>query len=148
MGKASPDEGIAFPALLRAARAVYGAAVRVALARAGYDDVPKNGIFVLGAIARTGAPMAGIIRHLGVSKQAAGQLVDTLVVRGYLERAVDADDRRRLTLVLAERGRGAAQVARHAIDRINADLARRTGPQKLAHAREVLMALLEMGHEH
>lgn len=148
MDKASPDEEIAFPALLRAARGVYGAAVRVALSRAGYDDVPKNGIFVLGAIARTGAPMAGIIRHLGVSKQAAGQLVDTLVVRGYLERAVDADDRRRLTLVLAERGRGAAQVARHAIDCINADLARQVGPQKLAHAREALMALLEMEHEH
>jgi DNA-binding MarR family transcriptional regulator len=92
--------------------------------------------------------MAAIIRQLGVSKQAAGQLVDALVVRGYLERKVDADDRRRLTLVLTERGRAAAQVARHAIDRIDMDLAHRVGPHKLAHAREVLMAVLETKHEH
>ena len=47
------------------------------------------------------------MRELGVSKQAAGQLVDTLVLRGYLERSVDPEDRRRLTLTLTERGMAA-----------------------------------------
>ena len=31
-------------------------------------------------------PLSEIIDHLGVSKQAAGQLVDTLALRGYLDR--------------------------------------------------------------
>ena len=40
--------------------------------------------------------------------QAAGQLVDTLVMRGYLERQTDPDDRRRLVVRLTERGAEAA----------------------------------------
>ena len=46
------------------------------LAVAGCDDVPRNGSFVIGAIARGGSPLSGIIKELGVSKQAAGQLVE------------------------------------------------------------------------
>ena len=56
--------------------------------------------------AQTQAPLAEVIRQLGVSKQAAGQLVDSLVVRGYLDRTVDPDDRRRLIVTLTERGGG------------------------------------------
>src|SRR5215471_20884700 len=100
----------AFPALLRAARRAYGSAVRGALADAGYDDVPRNGSYVLAAIARTGAALSRIIQELGVSKQAAGQLVDTLVTRGYLDRAPDPDDRRRVSITLSERGQMAATV--------------------------------------
>ena len=99
---------VAFPALLRAARRTYGSAVRAALAEAGCDDMPRNGSYVVGAIDRTGAPLSQIITELGVSKQAAGQLVDTLVARGYLDRSPDPDDRRRLTITLTERGHAAA----------------------------------------
>src|SRR5579862_44459 len=87
---------VAFPALLRAARRTYGDAIREALDRAGYGDLPRNGPYVLGAIARTGAPLSEVIEELRVSKQAAGQLVDALVERGYLDRAADPDDRRRV----------------------------------------------------
>ena len=86
---------IAFPALLRAARTTYGDAIRAALVEIGCADVPRNGAFVLGAVARHGAPMGDVVRGLGVSKQAGSQVVDTLVVRGYLERTPDPDDRRR-----------------------------------------------------
>ena len=72
-------DDLATPALLRGARDVYGAAIRTALADAGCDDMPRNGSFVVGAIARNGSPLSEIITHLGLSKQRAGQLVDTLV---------------------------------------------------------------------
>jgi DNA-binding MarR family transcriptional regulator len=133
---------IAFSALLRAARAGYGGAIRAALDKAGYDDIPKNGIFVIGAINRTGAPLANIIAALGVSKQAAGQLVDALVLRGYLERDVDAEDRRRLTVKLSERGRAAANIARAAGERVEAALVKRVGREYVAHTRATLMALI------
>src|SRR5450432_3606240 len=55
-------EDVAFPALLRAARTAYGSAIRTALADMGCDDVPRNGSYVIGAIARTGAPLSQIIR--------------------------------------------------------------------------------------
>ncbi len=137
-------EEIVLPALLRAARKVYGGAIRTALVKAGYDDIPKNGIFVLGAVARSGAPLRGIIQHLGMSKQAAGQLVDTLVARGYLDREVDEQDRRRLTITLSERGRAAAQVSRATVERIDAALLKHVGRERLAHTRATLLALIDL----
>jgi DNA-binding MarR family transcriptional regulator len=137
---------VAFPALLRAARAAYGSAIRESLAEAGCDDVPRNGSYVIGAIARTGAPLSQIIRELGVSKQAAGQLVDTLVMRGYLDRSVDPEDRRRLTISLTDRGHAAAAVIRSAVERVDAGLIDRVGPEYVAHARVTLAALIEGNH--
>lgn len=133
---------VAFPALLRAARRVYGAAIRGALSEAGYDDIPRNGASVIGGIARTGAPLGDIISDLGTSKQAAGQLVDTLVIRGYFERSADPDDRRRLTISLTERGRAAGAVIRSAVEQVDAELVRRVGPEHVAHARATLAALV------
>jgi DNA-binding MarR family transcriptional regulator len=134
-------DDIALSALLRAARASYASHIRAALTDSDYDDIPKNGIFVLGAINRTGAPLANIIKALGVSKQAAGQLVDALVLRGYLERTVDDEDRRRLTVRLTERGRAAANIARAAGDRVEAALIKRVGREHLTQTRATLMAL-------
>jgi DNA-binding MarR family transcriptional regulator len=134
---------VPFPALLRAARRAYGAAIRAALADAGCDDMPRNGSYVIGAIARTGASLSQIIKGLGVSKQAAGQLVDTLVTRGYLDRSPDPDDRRRLTVTLTERGHAAATVIRSVIERVDADLTGRVGAEHVAQTRATLAALIE-----
>jgi len=142
-----PVSEVTLPALLRAARTTYGAAMRKALAAAGFDDIPKNGIFVIGAISRTGAPLALVIKMLGVSKQSAGQLVDALVERGYLERKLDEEDRRRLTVTLGERGRAAAKVSRATGERVDAALLKKVGRERLAHTRETLMALIALKEE-
>lgn len=143
MDKPDTDE-ISFPALLRAARSTYGRAIRAALAEAGFDDIPGNGLFVIGAVARERLPMAALVHALGVSKQAAGQLVDTLVMRGYVERVADPDDRRRLLIAPSARGAAAAEVMRGAIAGIDAQLAARVSAEKIAHARSVLLALAAM----
>jgi DNA-binding MarR family transcriptional regulator len=135
-------DDVAFPALLRAARATYGRAIREALTQAGCNDVPRNGPYVIGAVARTGAPLSQIIKALGGSKQAAGQLVDTLVLRGYLDRSVDTEDRRRLTVTLTERGRAAAAASRSAVERIDAELTKRVAPEYIAHTKATLAALI------
>ena len=97
-------------ALLRAARTAYGSAIRADLDEAGYDDVPRKGINVISGIAHAEASLSDIIDQLGVSKQAAGALVDTPVTRGYVERTIHPEDRRRLRVSLTERGDGAAAV--------------------------------------
>jgi DNA-binding MarR family transcriptional regulator len=137
---------IPLPALLRHARHTYGAAMRAALAASGYDDIPGNGLYVIGALALGEAPLAQIIRELRVSKQAAGQLVDALVLRGYLDRQVDPADRRRLTVTLTERGRAAAATQSAARGAIDAELAARMGAEKIRHARDVLAARIDIGH--
>jgi DNA-binding MarR family transcriptional regulator len=134
---------VSFPALLRGARAAYTKSIGAAMEAGGFDDVPRNGAYVISAIARTGAPLAEIIRALGVSKQAAGQLVDTLVMRGYLDRSVDPADRRRLTISLTDRGRATAAVIRSAVEAVDAGLLARIGPESVTHARAVLAVLTE-----
>jgi DNA-binding MarR family transcriptional regulator len=138
---------VPFPALLRGARRTYGMAIRAALDRAGYGDMPRNGPYVVGAIARTGAPLAQIIEDLGVSKQAAGQLVDALVERGYLERSPDVEDRRRVRVGLTPRGRAAGSATRRAVDRVDAALMQRVGRQAVSHTRSTLAALIELGED-
>src|ERR1700679_775694 len=117
-------EEIVIPALLRHARMTYGRAMRQALAAAGYDDIPRNGLYVIGGLALGGStvPLSVLIKELGVSKQGAGQLVDTLVLRGYLERVEDAEDRRKLNIVLTKRGRAAAPVQATARAKVDAEL--------------------------
>jgi len=133
------------PALMRAARRTYGTAIHTALVEAGLDDMPRNGSFVVGAVARNGSPLGEIIEQMGLSKQRGGQLVDTLVARGYLERTTDPDDRRRLTVTLTERGRLAAATGRHAVEAVDADLVTRVGADAVAHTRRTLGALIDAG---
>jgi DNA-binding MarR family transcriptional regulator len=131
------------PALLRRARDVYRSVVRTALVEAGYDDMPRDGAYVVGGVARAGAPLGELIKRMGVSKQAGGQLVDTLVARGYLDRSVDAEDRRRLTITLTERGRSAAAVVRETVDQVDAQLVRRVGAESFANTLATLASLVE-----
>jgi DNA-binding MarR family transcriptional regulator len=137
---------IPLPALLRHARTAYGSAMRRALEEAGYDDIPKNGLYVIGglAIGAGDVPLAALIRDLRISKQAAGQLVDTLVNRGYLARNVDDQDRRRLIVTLTDRGRAAAATQAAARERVDAELLAKVGPQCIEHTRVALAALTEM----
>lgn len=138
---------IPMPALLRAAWTTYGARMRDALANSDFGDIPRNGLYVIGALAYAETSIDDIARALRVSKQAAGQLVDTLVLRGYLARSVDSADRRRLTVALTERGEAAAAVQRRAADTLDALLLDQVGPERLAHMREALLVLARLGRE-
>ncbi|HVB94762.1 MAG TPA: MarR family transcriptional regulator [Acidimicrobiales bacterium] len=141
------DQDVVLPPLLGAARRTYTTAIRSALIDAGFDDVPRSGGAVLGRIARSGRNLGDVAGELAVSKQAASQLIDTLVTRDYVERAPDPDDRRRVTVGLTDRGRAAAAVIRQAIERVDAALATRVGADDLARTRAVLRTIVEMGHD-
>lgn len=129
------------PVMLRAARSAYGGTVREMLVEAGFEDLPRNGPFVLGGMANHGGTAVDMIRGLGVTRQAASQLIDLLVVRGYLERRVNSDDRRRLDIALTERGRAAAGVVRAAVEEVDRQLTSMVTPLELAGLRAGLAAL-------
>jgi DNA-binding MarR family transcriptional regulator len=139
-------ETIVMPALLRHARMTYGIAMRRALMKAGYDDVPKNGMYIIGgmALGADTVPLGQLVKELGASKQAVGQLVDTLVLRGYLKRREDAEDRRKSNLVLTERGLGAAAVQRAERERIDAEFIARAGEENVLRTRRTLAVLVEL----
>lgn len=140
-------QDVVLPALLRHARYTYGIAMHGALAEAGYDDVPKNGLYIIGGLALNApdVPLGQLIKELRVSKQAAGQLVDTLVLRGYLKRMEDPEDRRKSNITLTEKGRAAAAVQAAAREKIDAQLIARVGQENVSRTRKTLAALIELG---
>lgn len=141
----TPDpDAIAIPALLRAARGSYGLSIRLRLEEAGFEDVPRNGAYVLGGMTNQGATAGELVRELGVTKQAASLLIDTLVMRGYLQRSIDADDRRRQTIALTERGRAAAGVIRAGVIAVDEELRSRVTPAGVAALRTGLVALIDI----
>jgi len=142
-------ENVVIPALLRHARTTYGKAMRAALEDAGYDDIPANGLYVVGGLALGAGdvPLRQLVRELGITKQGAGQLVDQLVMRGYLTREINENDRRQLTVTLTERGRAAAEVQAKAREAIDAELVARVGEDDVRAARRALGTLIEMRQE-
>lgn len=138
---------VVIPALLRHARSTYGRAMRRALAEAGYDDIPANGLYIIGGLALGdgGVPIGQLVREIGVTKQAAGQLVDALVLRGYLDRQTDPEDRRKLIVTLTERGRAAAEAQAAGRDRVDTELLACVGQDDISAARRTLGALIEIG---
>ena len=142
-------EEIALPALLRHARTTYGKAMRKALDDAGFDDIPGNGLYVIGGLAmnKPELPLSQLIQELRISKQAAGQLVDTLVSRGYLERAVDKDDRRKLTVTLTDRGKAAAEIQSAARGKVDAELTASVGADDILRTRRTLAVLIDIGRQ-
>jgi DNA-binding MarR family transcriptional regulator len=137
-------DDVPLSALLQSARSTYSHAVQAAQSQIGCDDLPATGAYIISAMHWSGASLESVIRWMGVTKQAVGQAVDTLVVRGYLERSHDVSDRRRVNLTLTERGREAGKAARSAIERIDRELRGRVGAGAVAHARATLVTLLEM----
>jgi DNA-binding MarR family transcriptional regulator len=118
-------EDVPVPKLMREARDVYRNAVRRALEAAGCDDIPRNAVFALADLDHRApqpafSSQADIVAALGLSKQAASQLIDTLVLREYLERRNDPGDRRRMGVRLTDRGRTAARAIQTAVDAIDA----------------------------
>jgi DNA-binding MarR family transcriptional regulator len=140
------------PQLMHEARGSYGDAARRALAAAGCDDVPRNGAIVLAGLDQSPSvprfsSQADAVSFLRVSKQASSQLIDTLVIRGYLERQNDPDDRRRMSVRLTERGRAAAGAIQTAVDEIDAALEQRLTAEELHGLRAGLAALAEIRRE-
>ena len=101
------------------------------LARQGHPDLrPMHG-FVFQAIGGSGTTAAELGRRLGISKQAAGKIIDGLLELGYVERGADPDDARRKLVRLT--GRGLDSLARSAriFDDLRAGWAARLGPARL-----------------
>lgn len=143
-------EDIPLPQLMREARDVYRDAVLRALAAAGCDDLPRNGALVLADVGQRGSDpafssQADVVTALGLSKQAASQLIDTLVLREYLERRSDPVDRRRMEVRLTDRGRRAAIAIRTAVDEIEAALGQLVSAAELRGLRAGLAAYRAIG---
>jgi DNA-binding MarR family transcriptional regulator len=138
----------ALPALLRHACSTFAQAMRAAreASRIRWRSRQRNKRNRRACRNCAGFPIRQLVRELGVSKQAAGQLVDALVARGYLARMPD-DDRRQIILTLTERGCAAAHTQSAAPAEIDGGLAGHVGTIDMAASRRALMALVDIGEK-
>jgi DNA-binding MarR family transcriptional regulator len=141
------NDDIALPVLIGATQRTYATAIQTALAEAGCGDMPRTAHRVVGNLARGGSSVQYLACRLAISKQAASRLVDTFVEQCYWRRAPDPADRRRIRLVLADRGRSAAREIQGAIRAVDGLLARQFDGNDIATTRAALHALVAVGRE-
>jgi DNA-binding MarR family transcriptional regulator len=134
------------PGLMRAARGSYAAVVREDLAAAGFDDMPRNGVFALTLLLREGG-MSQLTDGLGVRKKAEGELIDQMVMRGYVERTVTGQEGEHVLLAPTERGMAAERIAGQASSRVDAMLEDQLGADGFEAFREGLLALAKLRSE-
>ncbi|MER6983111.1 MarR family winged helix-turn-helix transcriptional regulator [Streptomyces carpinensis] len=80
----------------------------------GFEGLrPAHG-FAFARLAPDGATVTELAAHLGVTKQAASQLVDEIVRKGYAERRPHPGDARARLVVLTERGWACTRAAEEA----------------------------------
>lgn len=105
------DDALAFPALVLALSGQLVQAIHTDVSRQGFEDLrPAHG-FAFARVSAGGATTADLAEHLGVTKQAAAQLVEELVRKGYVERLPHPHDARARLLGLTETGWAATRAA-------------------------------------
>ncbi len=124
--------------------AVNGAAGVAVVGVAVVGGAVVNGAAVVGGAA-AGCTAGEIAAHLGVTKQAAAQVVEELVRKGYLSRHPHPKDFRAQLLSLTDRGWEATRAAARAADRISREWATTIGSDRLAQLARDLAAVAEPG---
>ncbi|MET9735397.1 MarR family transcriptional regulator [Streptomyces sp. NPDC006458] len=111
----------------------------------GFEGLrPAHG-FAFARLAPGGATVTELAVHLGVTKQAASQLVDEIVRKGYAVRRPHPGDARARLIVLTERGRACTRAAEEAAAEAVRVWAAVLGEAELAALRERLARIAPAG---
>ncbi|MFI5491592.1 MarR family winged helix-turn-helix transcriptional regulator [Actinoplanes sp. NPDC051859] len=130
--------------LLSATRALVDGIDAGVRARGFTDLRPAHG-FAFARIAGGGATVMQLAEHLGVTKQAASQMVDELTRKGYVDRHPHPDDARAKLIVLTEKGWACTRAADEASADILRPWADALGPERVAALRHDLARLAVPG---
>ncbi|KUM83537.1 MULTISPECIES: MarR family winged helix-turn-helix transcriptional regulator [Streptomyces] len=107
------SEALALAAALLAAAGDLTQRINDGVVSRGFEARPAWG-FAFARLAPDGATVTELAAHLGVTKQAASQLVDEIVRKGYAERRPHPADARARLVVLTERGWACTRAAEEA----------------------------------
>ncbi len=130
--------------LLAASRALVDGISAGVRARGFADTRPAHG-FAFTLLSAGGATVTQLAEHLDVTRQAAAQLVDELVAKGYVERRPHPRDARARLIVLTEKGRACTRAAEAAITDTLGPWEAALGPERLLALREDLLRLAPDG---
>jgi DNA-binding MarR family transcriptional regulator len=137
------DTYFSIPELMRVARGSYKRAVDVQLAAGGFEDLPTTSGYLLAYLANNEESIPEKIEGLGIKQREFRELVDTLVLRGYITREIDSTDGR-VSLALTERGRAANEASFEGCTYVDRELERRLSEAEMAGMRRGLAVLGEI----
>lgn len=137
------DTYFTIPELMRVARGSYKRSVDIHLAAGGLEDLPTTSGYLMAYIADNDGSIPEKIEGLGIKPRQLRQLVDTLVLRGYLTREIDPVDGA-ASLALTERGHAANEATATGVDFVDQELARRLSDSEMAGLRRGLVVLGEI----
>jgi len=130
--------------LLSAARALVEGVDAGVRARGFADVRPAHG-FAFVRLAGDGATVGQLAEHLDVTKQAASQMVEELVTKGYVERRPHPNDARARLIVLTPKGWACTRAADEAATELLRPWADALGPKRLAALRADLSRIATPG---
>jgi DNA-binding MarR family transcriptional regulator len=136
-------QSLAF-SLLAASRALIDGISAGVMARGFADVRPAHG-FAFSRLSVGGATITQLAEHLDVTRQAAAQLVDELVAKGYVERRPHPRDARARLIVLTRKGWACTEAADAAITDTVRQWETVLGPQRLRALRDDLLRVAQGG---
>jgi len=140
------DDAITLSALVLATGNALVDGIQAGVVERGFTDLrPAHG-FAFARLAPTGATVSELATHLGVTRQAAAQLVDELVAKGYVERRRHPDDGRAQLITLTERGWACTRAADAAATETVGTWAAVLGEERLRAIRDALTEIAPAGH--
>ncbi|MET8582142.1 MarR family transcriptional regulator [Streptomyces collinus] len=139
------SEAMALSAALLAVAGDLTQRINEGVVARGFTDVrPAHG-FAFARLAADGATVTDLAVHLGVTKQAASQLVDEIVRKGYAERRPHPADARARLVVLTGRGRECTRAAEAAAAEVVGGWVELLGEGEVRALRERLLRLAPYG---
>ena len=115
-----------------------------AIRDAGFDDWTLAQVRVFQRLAPDGSRLTNLADQAQMSKQSAGVLVDQLERLGYVRRVPDPTDGRARLIVIEERGRRAAEVAKATSTEILAEWTAFLGTRNFTLLHQILDQLREI----
>ena len=115
-----------------------------AIRDAGFDDWTLAQVRVFQRLAPNGSRLTNLADQAQMSKQSAGVLVDQLERLGYVRRVPDPTDGRARLIVIEERGRRAAEVAKATSTEILAEWTAFLGTRNFTLLHQILDQLREI----
>jgi DNA-binding MarR family transcriptional regulator len=128
--------------LLKAARLLDEQAITRIRARSGQQQLRRAHTSLLPHVDLDGTRLTDLAARLGVSKQAAGQLVDEMVEMGVLERVDDPQDRRAKLIRFSRRGRRGLLEGLAVLGELESELAASLGERRLKDLHRTLLAVV------
>ncbi|MEU1403941.1 MarR family winged helix-turn-helix transcriptional regulator [Streptomyces sp. NPDC005728] len=139
------SEAMALSAALLAVAGDLTQRIHEGVTARGFTDLrPAHG-FAFARLAPDGATVTDLAAHLGVTKQAASQLVDEIVRKGYAERRPHPEDARARLIVLTGRGWACTRAAEEAAGEVVGRWAELLGEGEVGALRERLVRIAPYG---